>query len=65
MKTITVTIDKQGKPTIEANGFLNGSCKAATKPLEDALSGKDEKIVTDKPEMFIAQSGGVADSMHL
>ena len=56
MKTITVTIDKTGKPKIEAHGFMDGACKAATKPLEDALSNGDKEVVVEKPEMFIAES---------
>lgn len=65
MKTITVTIDKTGKPTIEAHGFQGGACKAATKPLEDALSGGDQEVVVEKPEMFIATGNSMADTLSI
>jgi hypothetical protein len=51
MKTITITIDKDGKPTIEAHGFSGGDCLKFTKPIEDALG--TETIRQDKPEMFL------------
>ena len=51
MKTITITIDKQGKPTIEANGFSGGDCFKFTKPIEDALGAGT--VIEEKPEMFL------------
>jgi hypothetical protein len=51
MKTITITIDKQGKPVIEAHGFTSGDCLKFTKPIEDALG--TETVRVDKPEMFL------------
>lgn len=55
MKIVTVTIDPQGKPTIEGNGFSGKACDKAMKPIEDALLGKDA-VRTDKPELFLAAS---------
>lgn len=54
MKTITVSIDKVGRPVIAANGFTDASCKAATKPIEDALMREGEAAtVEDKAEAHI------------
>lgn len=59
MKVIRITIDKTGKPTIEADGFHGVGCTAATKPIEDALSAPGDRVRTDKLEMSIGvdQSG--------
>ncbi len=38
---IHVEVDKVGETKIEAHGFTGGTCKQATKPLEDALGAKD------------------------
>ena len=48
---IKVTIDPCGRPTIEAIGFVGGSCKDKTKVIEDAFKGGQLKI-TDKPELY-------------
>lgn len=53
MKIIKVSIAPDGKPTIEAEGFQGVGCKAATKPIEDAL-GNGDKETHDKPEIAIA-----------
>lgn len=56
MKTITVTISPVGIPTVEAHGFMDGSCKHATKPILDALrdTTKPETVDTvDKMEAGI------------
>ncbi len=52
MKSITVTINKQGIPKVEAHGFQGGACATATKPITDAFGGQG--VSEDKPEMFIA-----------
>lgn len=52
MKTISISIDKTGKPKVEAHGFQGGACAAATKPITDALGGMGAS--EDKPEMFIS-----------
>lgn len=51
MKTIKITINKQGKPVIEADGFSNSECLTFTKPIEDALGFG--VIIEQKPEMSI------------
>lgn len=51
MKTITITIDKQGKPVIEANGFSGEECLIFSKPIEDALGAGT--VIQQKPEMFL------------
>lgn len=51
-KTIEVTILGNGKPKVEAHGFIGGACKAATKPILDALGvTEDNAENTDKPEL--------------
>ena len=52
MQTITVKIKGNGKPEVEANGFVGGACKNATKPILDALGAKpDNKCEVEKPEL--------------
>ena len=57
---IKITIDKVGRPTIEAIGFVGGSCKDATKQLEDLfVSGAangDGMSVVNKPEMYMVDT---------
>lgn len=51
MKTIKITIDPVGKPTVEANGFVGTECASKTKPIEDALKkGSDDVVTEHKPE---------------
>ena len=50
MKKIAITIDPMGNPKIEAQGFVGASCDAATKPIEDALSGGKGGDTSYKPE---------------
>jgi len=51
-KTIRVTIDPCGRPTIDAQGFQGQGCKKATKPIEDALGATDDSSeVMEKPEI--------------
>ena len=59
MKSITVIIDKNGIPKVEAHGFQGGACAAATKPITDAFGGQG--VSEDKPEMFMSVS---ADSTN-
>ena len=39
MRQIKIKIDPLGNPVVEAVGFNGVGCEAATKPIEDALSG--------------------------
>ncbi len=40
-RMITIDVDKKGKSKIEAHGFEDNSCLAATKSLEEALGVVD------------------------
>ena len=48
MKEIIVTIDKDGKTTVETVGFTGSECLAATAKLESALGGKVDTKMTDE-----------------
>jgi hypothetical protein len=54
MKSIEITFDEIGKPTIEAKGFNGVGCKAATQSLEVLLAGApaSDSDRKPKPEMF-------------
>lgn len=53
---LIITISKIGVPKIEAVGFTGGSCLSATKPILDALTGKNSNpVVTEKMEMHLAE----------
>jgi hypothetical protein len=55
-RTITVTIDPCGRPTIDAKGFTGQGCKKATKPIEDALGASSgSSTVTNKPEINLPE----------
>ena len=53
-QSIEFTIDALGNVEMEAKGYTDGSCKAATEPFRKALGG--EQDVTDKPEANIPAS---------
>lgn len=60
MKTITITIDACGRPTIDAQGFQGTSCKDATKAIEKALSANNESVDRqEKPEIKLFGGGFV------
>lgn len=54
MGKIIIRVSPKGETRIATQGFSGGSCKAASKPFEDALGAK----LSDKPtsEMYSAQS---------
>lgn len=56
-KSVTVTIDDNGNPSIEVNGVAGKSCTELTKDLERKL-GIESKPRTIKPEYN--RSGNVA-----
>jgi len=62
MKSITVIIDKNGIPKVEAHGFQGGACAAATKPITDAFGGQG--VSEDKPEMFMSTSADVSNQAN-
>jgi hypothetical protein len=48
MEKLVITINPKGEVKIDAQGFTDGSCLAATKPFEEALG--DVTSETRKPE---------------
>ena len=48
METVMITIDGDGKPTIETKGFAGPSCKTATKSLEKVLGTVESERLTDE-----------------
>lgn len=44
MKKIEIKIDAAGEVKIEAIGYTDGSCLAATKAIEDALGVAGERV---------------------
>jgi len=57
-KKVLVKIDAMGIATIEAEGFMGSSCEAATKPIEDALSGGAGVERDYKPEWGLTEEEG-------
>ena len=53
MKQIKIKIAPDGTPTVEALGFGNVGCKAATKPIESALGEVTAQVT--KPESSIPE----------
>lgn len=49
-RSIEVVISPLGKVKVEAKGFDGQGCEDATKPIEDALSGKGGMTRELKPE---------------
>lgn len=64
MKSVEVIIGKEGQTKVEAFGYNGKGCKAATKAIEDALSGgrNIEKDRTAKPEMFHVTNEATANA---
>lgn len=60
MKKINITISPMGNPTVEAVGFIGTSCDAATKPIEDALSGGKGGDTSYKPEHSMSEASAEA-----
>lgn len=54
MKTITISFDESGNPTIETSGFEGKSCKTETDALERFLAGQPVQPTAWKPEAFKA-----------
>jgi len=57
-KTLTVTIDLEGKAEISADGYKGKGCEAASKFLEEAL-GMETGKRTKKPEWFQQETSAV------
>lgn len=55
MEIVKVTISPLGAVKIEAEGFANNGCLAATEPLRKALAGEQPAQVQLKPEGYIEE----------
>ncbi len=62
-KTIEVTIDKLGNPTITTKGFTGNECLAATQHIEKALSSEAGNNREYLPEYY--QNSGQKVEQHL
>lgn len=49
-KSILISCDKEGKITVEAEGYVGGSCVQATQSARDALLGGPNVTRELKPE---------------
>jgi hypothetical protein len=58
MKKLTITIDRIGKPKVEADGFNGVGCMTASKHILDAFNDKDSARMTEeKPEIHMISCG--------
>ncbi len=55
MKSIEITVDKDGRVTVETKGFAGGSCREASRFVEEALGAKTSGQMT--AESHQAQAG--------
>jgi hypothetical protein len=46
VKTIEITVDRDGKVTVETRGFAGGSCRDASRFVEDALGTRSSERLT-------------------
>jgi hypothetical protein len=46
MRTIEITVDPQGRTRVETRGFTGGSCREASRFVEEALGQKTAEQVT-------------------
>ena len=53
MKTIEITVDPQGRTRVETKGFAGGSCREASRFVEEALGQKTAEQVT--PAFYVTQ----------
>lgn len=64
-KKIAVTIDKLGRPSVEAIGFNGVGCTEATKSIEEALAGGNGVEVREfKPEFHNVETEGETETLH-
>ena len=56
MKTITVTVAKDGSTKVETKGFTGSSCQAASEFLEKALGARQSEKLTG--EFYAQQQAG-------
>ena len=50
MKEVVIIINKEGKATIEAKGYIGSECRNATRAFEEALGDVQERL--NKPEYW-------------
>ena len=55
MKTIEIVVDKDGRVTVETQGVAGGSCREASRFVEDALGARTSETLT--AEFYQAQDG--------
>ena len=55
MKTIEITVDAQGRVTVETRGFAGGQCREASRSVEEALGARTSERMT--AESYQAQDG--------
>ena len=53
MRTIEITVDPQGRTRVETRGFTGGSCREASRFVEEALGQKTAEQVT--AAFYVAQ----------
>ena len=53
MKTIEITVDPQGRTKVETKGFTGGSCREASRFVEEALGQRTAEQVT--PGFYVVQ----------
>ena len=46
MKTIEITVDAQGRVVVETKGFVGGSCRDASRFVEEALGARTSERTT-------------------
>ncbi len=53
MRRIEITVDPQGRTEVETKGFTGGSCREASRFVEEALGRRAGEQL--KPEFYAAQ----------
>ena len=46
MKTIEITVDRDGRVTVETKGFAGGQCREASRFVEEALGRRTSERLT-------------------
>ena len=46
MKTIEITVDRDGRVTVETKGFAGGQCREASRFVEEALGARTSERLT-------------------
>jgi hypothetical protein len=55
VKTIEIVVDEDGRVTVRTKGFAGGSCREASRFVEDALGARTSERLT--AEFYQAQDG--------